>query len=198
MPSLLQQLENNEAVLLMYLTDELPADDRAEVEQMLASDANLRAELEAMQAVHATVAAGLRELDRDSAPLVSEFAVVRKMGRVLRQWKLERFSQQNETISRRRFRMPWWAYPGAAAALVVFSVIAWWGLSNDGPPGERRTEMAMEEEDPATRVAVSLLSQEDNGPGMAEAELQASLLANRSDENVQAADRFMIDPAQLN
>ncbi len=45
MASFIQELENNEALLLMYFTDELPVDDRAEVEQMLASDAGMRAAL---------------------------------------------------------------------------------------------------------------------------------------------------------
>ena len=47
MPTQLQHLENNEAVLLMYLAGELTDSDRAEVEQMLATDARLRAELDA-------------------------------------------------------------------------------------------------------------------------------------------------------
>ena len=38
MSNLLQQLENNEAILLMYLAGELPEPDRVEVEQMLVSN----------------------------------------------------------------------------------------------------------------------------------------------------------------
>ena len=75
MPSLLQQLENNEAVLLMYLADELPTDDLAEVEQMLANDPGLRAELESLRAAHATVLDGLHELDHQSLPAVSDAVV---------------------------------------------------------------------------------------------------------------------------
>jgi anti-sigma factor RsiW len=45
MASLLHELENNEAMLLMFLTGELPEEDRMEVVQMLASDGGLRAEL---------------------------------------------------------------------------------------------------------------------------------------------------------
>ena len=64
MSSLLQQLENNEAVLLMYLADELPAEDRAEVEQMLATDAGMRAALESLRDVTRRVDEGLAAADR--------------------------------------------------------------------------------------------------------------------------------------
>ena len=40
----LEKLENNEFILLMYLADELPAEDKAEVDQLLATDRGLRAQ----------------------------------------------------------------------------------------------------------------------------------------------------------
>ena len=43
MSSLLPQL-NNESLLLMYIADELPAEDRVEVEQMLTIDPGMRAQ----------------------------------------------------------------------------------------------------------------------------------------------------------
>ena len=59
MASLLQQLENNEAILLMYLADELGADDRREVEQMLRGDAGLAAELDELRAAQNAVMAAI-------------------------------------------------------------------------------------------------------------------------------------------
>ena len=49
MNSLLHELQNNEAILLMYLANELPPQDREEVEHMLDRDANLRLELAKIQ-----------------------------------------------------------------------------------------------------------------------------------------------------
>jgi hypothetical protein len=63
MGSLLQQLENNEAVLLMYLADELPAEDRLEVEQLLARDAGLRAELERLRDMTDALTLALTDAD---------------------------------------------------------------------------------------------------------------------------------------
>ena len=51
MKSYLQHLESNEAVLLMYLGNELPEQDRVEVEAMLASDSRLRSELENLRKI---------------------------------------------------------------------------------------------------------------------------------------------------
>ena len=41
MSELLHNLENNQAILLMYLADELPAEDRREIDQLLLVDASL-------------------------------------------------------------------------------------------------------------------------------------------------------------
>ena len=54
MSNLLHKLENNEQVLLMYLGDELPPEEHAEVQRMLGTDAGLRAMLDELS--------GLREL----------------------------------------------------------------------------------------------------------------------------------------
>ena len=86
MASVLQQLENNDAVLLMYLAGELPAEDRAEVERMLAVDAGLRQNLERLRQTYAWVAGALGRQDRAVAPAVPQAVAVRRVGRAMRQW----------------------------------------------------------------------------------------------------------------
>jgi len=131
MSSLLQKLENNEAVLLMYLAGELPDADRAEVEQMLAGDASMRmtlAELAAMQDQTNAVFASA-----DSAAHYSrrEFAV-REVGKAINAAKIEAMHKPQPAAKKEhgRFAIPAWAYPVAAAAMLVIGFMV---FSNNRP-----------------------------------------------------------------
>jgi len=134
MSSLLQHLENNEAVLLMYLADELPAEDRAEVEQMLATDGSLRASLDALRAVRADVVGILATADASRGD-PSAAPAVRRVAREIHQWQARRFSPPppSEPVSELRF--PWWSYPLTTAAAILIAFVVWWG-TQDGGPGE--------------------------------------------------------------
>jgi hypothetical protein len=127
---LLQQLENNESVLLMYLADELPPDDRAEVEQLLARDANLRAEFDRLREAHDRFLADMRGLDRATRLSVPESTGVRRVALAMRRWQAEREARPPVQRSRPELRYPWWAYPAAAAASVVIAFLVWWGNSD--------------------------------------------------------------------
>src|SRR5689334_12962960 len=94
MPSLLQQLENNDAVLLMYLADELPADASIGVEQMLASDPSLRAVLEKLRESHDTVIHALDHLDKATPLSISTPVAARQMSRLMNQWNVDRLARQ--------------------------------------------------------------------------------------------------------
>src|SRR5438874_1237422 len=120
MSSLLEQLENNEAILLMYLAGELPEADRVEVEEMLASDAGLRATRAELKSLQDGVGGVLGRAD--AAQILSRReAAVRQVSRALNQ------NLQNKSLGminyatgpRRRLPMAWLAYPIAAAALLV-------------------------------------------------------------------------------
>src|SRR5687768_18582554 len=87
MTSLLHNLENNEAILLMYLADELSAEDRAEVEHMLGSDGGMRAELERLRALHDGTTAAIGAADAGARLLVSEGVGVRRATRRMGQWE---------------------------------------------------------------------------------------------------------------
>ena len=136
MPSLLQQLENNEAILLMYLADELPAEDRAEVESMLSRDPALRRDLAALQQAQAAMDQSLTRLDERSELPIAESASVRRVARSIEQWKLDRLRRQPEVQpSTGGLRYPWWTYPSAAAAAVLVAFLVWWGNTDQlGPP----------------------------------------------------------------
>src|SRR5690349_24514678 len=93
---MLQRLENNESVLLMYLAGELPAEDRAEVEQQLAADAGLRATLERLRETNDALARVLTGADGVVLPPATEAArrsaAVRRVSRAMVKARLEQES----------------------------------------------------------------------------------------------------------
>jgi hypothetical protein len=129
---MLHELENNEAVLLMYLAGELPPDDRAEVEQLLASDGALRAELDQLRDVNADVK---QVLASANGPAISEETAVRQTLRAMVRFQLEQRGKPAASVDepRRRLRVPSWIYPFAAAAMLLIAYVAWWGFTNTGP-----------------------------------------------------------------
>jgi hypothetical protein len=135
MASVLQQLENNEAMLLMYLADELPADDRAEVERMLRVDAGLRGELDRLRGAYNAFAAAVERQDAASRPPVPESVAVRRVGRAMAQWHARRLAAPKPATPVAKLRYPWWAYPLAAAASIVMAFLVWWGNTDRRVPG---------------------------------------------------------------
>ena len=128
--SLLQQLQSNEAVLMMYVADELPPEDRAEVERRLATDDRLRADLEQLRDAHDVFAAAMPTLDRSTRPPVPEAVAVRRVVAAVRQWHSARVLRPAAEAPPPSRRVPKWAYPLATAASVVIGFVVWWGLSD--------------------------------------------------------------------
>jgi len=130
MDSLLQQLENNEAILLMYLADELPAADRAEVEQMLQSDANLRGELESLRHTQTGFEQTMLAADAEHPLPTSEQVASRQVLRMVNRWISQQLAQEAAlkpmvlgSHSRR-----WWLYPMAVAAMLLLGFILYTGF----------------------------------------------------------------------
>jgi len=130
MKSLLHTLNDNEAVLLMYLFNELPADDRAEVEEMLAFDGGLRCELEQLKAMHQTIDGALEVADARVASPRAEAAVRRQAYKAIDQWD----TRQHALVApipikpRSLLRLVLYSSGIAAAILVGFSYI--WVMSS--------------------------------------------------------------------
>ena len=134
MTSLLHQLENNEAILLMYVADELSAEDRADVEQQLATDAGLRAELERVRALQTSSFATLGEVDANTRLPVSENVAVRRAARMIRQWQVDHAMAPPPDEQIKELRFPWWSYPLTTAAAVLIAFLVWWGNRSEAPP----------------------------------------------------------------
>jgi hypothetical protein len=142
--SLLGQLQDSDSVLLMYLADELPVEDRLEVERMLAVDAGMRAQFERLRETHAWFADTMARADLANRPAVPEAAAVRRVGRAMRQWNARRLAAAPAPAARRTLRYPWWAYPLAAAASVVIAFLVWWG-NTDRPSLARKDTLRYED-----------------------------------------------------
>src|SRR4051794_18541836 len=104
MRSLLHQLDNNETILLMYLAGGLPPQDRADVEQMLADDPGMRAELERLRETVAQVETAMAELDRSERLPMSADVAARRVGRMVSQWNADRLAAEAAAAAARAAR----------------------------------------------------------------------------------------------
>jgi hypothetical protein len=123
---MLEAMENNEVILMMFLAGELPPVDRQEVSQMLASDAMLRGELERLRKIQASLEQELAALDR-SEPIAPVDIAVRRVGRAMRQRQVDLASQaaRDRKPAAERAGMPFWVYPSALAAAILVAFLIW-------------------------------------------------------------------------
>lgn len=142
MAGMLHNLENNEAILLMYLAGELPAEDRAEVEHMLARDAGMRRELEALRAANEATTAGLGRLD-DAEPAGADESSIRRVMREMRRRQLELQARPAVVADEAPQRaLPGWVYPIGAAAAAIFILLGLWGVGVIDLPGQDQGQHA--------------------------------------------------------
>jgi anti-sigma factor RsiW len=130
MSDIANQLQGDrEAVLLLYLAQELPRDDRAELERMLASDAALAADLDRLRALQSEVVGGLEEMDAASPLRISDDISTRRVMREMRRFQLELKSRAPVHLEASTLR-PWprWVYPVGAVAAMFFAFLALWGF----------------------------------------------------------------------
>jgi anti-sigma factor RsiW len=190
MGSILQQLQNNQAVLLMYLAGEFSPEDRAAVEQRLAGDAELRAELAQLQEAQNSVTANLQHLDETSPLPAAADVALRRVSRMMKQRQLDKLMAKPAQASRPRRHIPWWAYAAATAAAAVVAVIVWWGMQSDVVvPANTVAVVTSEDENKHLEEQVNLLEMTmrnvDENSSITEAENDARILVARKGENDQ-------------
>ncbi|HEX4123251.1 MAG TPA: hypothetical protein VHY37_00885 [Tepidisphaeraceae bacterium] len=140
---MLEKLDNNEAVLLMYLAEELPTEDRAEIERMLAGDESLRGQLASVRLAQEATERTLRALDAASprgarsgleSGSAGEAAAIRRIHRSMHSHLLRKLAERPAApAAKRGLRYPWWCYPTAAIAASVLAFLVWWGNNANGP-----------------------------------------------------------------
>jgi hypothetical protein len=121
-----------QSLLMLYVADELTAEQRKRVEQMLAKEAGLRAQLDELTAADQVMMATFAAADAKTplpAPLSSS---VRRASDAIRQWQVDRLSAQ-PAMSIRNGRKFGWLYSAAAvAAVIVITVFVLWSRVDDG------------------------------------------------------------------
>ena len=127
MSNLLHELENNEAILLMYIAGELPEEERREVEQMLSADSTLRGMHDELRMAWLSSMEGVDRLDAAAGKLASREAAARQVGRMVRQWHAARMIPKPVAIARPPRRLPWFRVSAAAAVFLFVGFLAWWG-----------------------------------------------------------------------
>jgi anti-sigma factor RsiW len=192
MAGLIHNLENNEAVLLLYLGDELPPEDRAEVEQMLRSDSGLAETLESLRRMQAQVIAGLEHLD---GPLpASDEALVRRVSRQMRRHQVELAARPAPVVRPQQRRVwPWWAYTAASIAAMIFIVLGLWGVGviDFQPPLPGGTQLGDERtEDPEEAQMVEMLVDSLGGGSLGADEVD--YLGNMPDEDTATLGRMSL------
>lgn len=122
---MIEKLDNNEQILLMYLAGELPPEDRATVEHMLGVDEGLRRQWQEFQALQTIVSGGLERLDEFSPmPVNTDFAI-RQASRAMRRQLAHPKVAPRTAAFDRPTRTWWWLYPTVAAASVVIVAMIW-------------------------------------------------------------------------
>ena len=175
----LQQLENNDAILLMYLAGELSAEDRAEIEQMLERDSALRAELAELSAVNDELSGMLSRLDGPVADSRRE-AAVRRVSRALAQAKADQiaYASPGTRNARRLLNLRRFLWPAVAAAILVGGILFWpKAIQMPAPPVPQYAEEPFPDifafdrksdaqTDPLTNIEQELLSLGNNSSGL--------------------------------
>ncbi|CAN5538490.1 hypothetical protein BH10PLA1_BH10PLA1_11650 [soil metagenome] len=132
MKSLLHTLHDNESILLLYLFDELPADDRAEVEGMLAADANLRSQLDQLREANDVVNAALERADTVRAHGVSPVVAQRQAAKAIDQWSTRQvLSHAREKTGVQPRKRKWLTYSSGVAAAILAGLLIYRGMSSD-------------------------------------------------------------------
>jgi hypothetical protein len=189
---------SNEAILLMYLAEELSPEDRAEVEQMLATDAAMRRELEILRQTQQLAYDALRTLD-STAHFIPRMVTLGRVSELIHQWTQKR--QQPAPAGEARLALPWWRISLSVAATLLVGYYIWAAYTYH--PALRNTPMAYQSETspdldepsdvprardltPQEKVAILASSLEDSSSDDANlriAEVAAGSPSDSSDQN---------------
>jgi hypothetical protein len=131
MPSYIHNLDR-ESLLMLYMAGELPAEDHAEVEAMIAADSALRAQYEQMQVEQQAMGEVFAAADASSPLPAPQISSVRRVGAAMKQWHVDRLAKPTLAPIRARRKFGW-VYATAASLLIVVGTIFFlWSRVDDG------------------------------------------------------------------
>src|SRR5208283_6037052 len=99
--------------------------DRQIVEQRLAAEAELRAQLDLLGELQEFCQKSIRAMDEHNPPEATESAALRRASRMLQQWALLRRRPAEASQSHLR-PIPWLRYGLSAAAVMGLAYLVWW------------------------------------------------------------------------
>jgi hypothetical protein len=151
------------------------------VERRLASEPDLRPQLEQLRAAEQATRSVIERLDALEPAPGSMAPALRQVGRNIRSWQHQRIAgAARPRTTPATLRFPWWSYPLAAAAAITFAFLAWWyNLGDDSlrpyaqvqPPPEMRSAPATTNNSDDNRIMIALTNPRDLSD--LESELQA-------------------------
>jgi anti-sigma factor RsiW len=113
-----------EAQMVLYISGELTNGQKHAFEKRLAADAKLSAEVTKLRETQFFCADAFRSADEQRRLPVSEGVAVRRVGRAIAQWQIDRARRAVFTVGKTR-RIPVWSYPAAAAAILIIGFLIW-------------------------------------------------------------------------
>jgi hypothetical protein len=125
MSSRLENFSDDDALLVMYLANELSPADKVRVEDRLVTDSALRAALADLRAAQTVYDDVFRRLDAAMPLPLSAEAAAQRTSRLMRHWVSGRIIRPQVAPKRRQLSFPWWSYPLATAAAVAILVTVW-------------------------------------------------------------------------
>jgi anti-sigma factor RsiW len=159
---MIDKLDNNENILLMYLADELPAEDRLEVEQMLRIDGSMRLEFDRLQAAQEVFDNELGMLDELQPLPTRPDAAVRRVGREMRQWAARPRKPITAAGGQARSTPRRWAMPATAAALFALAIGIWVGTHRESTSDADQMAVLIEQQRQQEMFADSVQQDQDH------------------------------------
>jgi anti-sigma-K factor RskA len=127
---------DRESLLMLYMAGELPAEDQAELEAMLASDAALRTQLEQMQSEQQALVEAFAGADAKSPLPAPQLSSVRRVGAAMAQWHVDRLAKPAPSPMRARRKFGWVYATAAALLIAVGTIFVLWSRVDDGKNDE--------------------------------------------------------------
>jgi ferric-dicitrate binding protein FerR (iron transport regulator) len=162
---LLDQLEDKEAILLMYLAEELSPAERQEVDQMLAADPDFARQLQGLSQLQDSTQQAVKALD-NSEPAEASQSALRRASRLLRQYADDRRQPAPVEVVHRAF--PWMRYGFSVAAAVLIGCMIWWNVQPTQTVRQEPAHVAIvpvpPPEDSQAVVALLIDTMDNSGP----------------------------------
>jgi anti-sigma factor RsiW len=172
---MLEQFSDPNALALMYLAGELNEEDQAEVERLLATDRDLRREVDRLRSIQMQVEGVLARWDQASPTAMSQEVAVRQVSRTMARWLVEGRAQPDKEVAQPALHLLRWAYPLAAAAMITLTCGLWL----------HHLQVAQMQRSAPISSPVRLADRSDNSKEQQEKALAESLFASDSARSVE-------------